>query len=155
MALDLLTCLTCWPDNEAKTNVFLDVDSLDSLENPVNLNVHHHEELVARTKEELESYQAIMAEPHSERVKSLRGWYQRCIEPLQKATRQNGNTVSDLDLDSFYEKVKAAKSVKFFGGASLGLLERLIHKGTVSNVQCYLQAVRAAMSTSRKILTIS
>ncbi|KAI0545600.1 hypothetical protein F4679DRAFT_560570 [Xylaria curta] len=137
VALDLLNFLS--HGSSDPVDVFLDVDALDSIENPVNLNVHHHEELVARKQEELESYQAIMNEPYPQRVQDLRGWYQKCIKSLEK-TADEGKAVSDLDFVSLCEKVKAAKSVKFFGGASLGLLQRLIHENAASNIQCYLQA---------------
>lgn len=140
IALDLLSSLSSWSSNPV--DVFLDVETLDSLENPVNLNMHYHEELVARTEEELENYQAIMTEPYPQRVENLREWYRMCIKPLEKEAMQNGNAVSNLDFDWLCRQAKTAKSVKFFGGSSLRLLQRLMERHVVNNMQCYLQAVR-------------
>jgi hypothetical protein len=42
---------------------FLDCDAFDSLESPINLHMHHDEELVARTETELKEYQDIMNGP--------------------------------------------------------------------------------------------
>ncbi|KAI1110050.1 hypothetical protein F5Y14DRAFT_455441 [Nemania sp. NC0429] len=137
VALDFVNYLTA--GRGLPVNVFLDVDALDDIENPMNLNLHYHEELVPRSKEELESYRDIMNEPHAQRVKDLRGWYKRCIESLEK-TKLEGHTISNLDLVWLCEKVKAANSVKYFGGASLGFLQRLIRAGAAGNVQCCLQA---------------
>ncbi|KAI0183110.1 hypothetical protein EV127DRAFT_447902 [Xylaria flabelliformis] len=137
VALDLLNFLGHGSGDPI--DVFLDVDTLDSIENPVNLNVHHHEELVARNREELEGYQVIMNKPYPQRVQDLREWYHKCINSLE-TTADEGRAVRNLDFVSLCEKVKAAKSVKFFGGASLGLLQRLIHEGAASNIQCSLQA---------------
>ncbi|KAI1744680.1 hypothetical protein F4680DRAFT_233395 [Xylaria scruposa] len=137
VALDLLNFLG--HASSDPVDVFLDVDALDSIENPVNLNVHHHEELVARNQEELESYQVIMNEPYPQRVQDLRGWYHKCVKSLENRAGEC-KAVSNLDFVSLCEKVKAAKSVKFFGGASLGLLQRLINEDAASNIQCYMQA---------------
>ncbi|KAI1169847.1 hypothetical protein F4777DRAFT_162423 [Nemania sp. FL0916] len=138
LALDLLIFLGSASNNPV--DVFFDVDVLDEIESPVNLNLHYHEELVDRNKEELKSYQAIMNEPYPQRIQNLREWYRRCIKSLEKKAAEKGNAVHNLDLVSLGEKVKAAKSVKFFGGASLGCLQRLISHVDVSNIQCYLQA---------------
>jgi hypothetical protein len=133
----------------------LDVDTLDSLKNPVNLNVHYHEELVARTQKELESYQVIMTVPLPERVEQVRGWYRECIEAQEEAAKQKGNSLCNIDLDSLCATIKSAKTVMFFGGSSLGILQRLIQRGVASNMQCFLQAVRKYLLTSREILIIS
>ncbi|KAI0098190.1 hypothetical protein GGR51DRAFT_538526 [Nemania sp. FL0031] len=138
VALDLVTFLGDGPSNSV--DVFLDADALNDVENPMNLNLHYHEELVARNKEELESYQVIMNEPYPQRVQYLREWYHSCIKSLEKKEVGRGNAVRNLNFVSLCEKVKAAKSVKFYGGASLELLQRLIRVDAVSNIQCYLQA---------------
>lgn len=136
-------------------NVFVDIDALDDIRNPMNLNLHYHEELVARTKEELDSYEAIMDKPYPQRVQDIREWYHGCTESLEKRAAEKGNAVSDLDFVSLCEKVKAAKSVKFFGGASLGFLQRLVIEDAVSNVQCYLQAVSEGILMQEQKLTVS
>lgn len=147
VALDFLTFLGGMSRNPV--NVFLDVDTLDDIENPMNLNLHYHEELVARNKEELRDYQAIMDEPYPQRVQGLRWWYHTCIQSLEKRAAEKGNAVRNLDLSSLCKKLKAANSVKYFGGASLGFLQRLIHRDAVSNIQCCMQAVRKGILTYR------
>ncbi len=140
MALDLATAINSW--SAASAEVYLDVDDHDDLQQPVNLNIHHHEELAARTPEELEDYYQIIEEPYHQRVEDLRLWYRRCIDSLQEHAAQKGNSVHDLDLDWLCEEIKAANKVMFFGGSSLSVLDRLIDRGVANRLQCYLQAVR-------------
>jgi hypothetical protein len=144
VALDFLTCLGAWSGSPAE--VFLDTGSLDHAQNPVNLFAHHHEELVDRTKEELEDFERIMAMPWPERSRQLKSWYLGCMAPLEVEARQNGSAVKNLDIDSLCNAIKAANSVKYFGGSSISLLQRLMKKKAVSNMQCILQAVSQSQS---------
>jgi hypothetical protein len=142
MALDFAIFLAeLNPSTSRTVHVFPDIDSLDSVVNPVNLNVHYHEELVSRTVAEIKEYLDIMAEQYPLRVERLRSWYGRQVERQGKRAKDDGATISNLDLDSLCDTIKTAKSVKFFGGSSLGLLQRLIQRGIASNMQCYLQTV--------------
>jgi hypothetical protein len=140
VALDFMTSLQEWSGRPAE--VFLDTVSLDDQENPVNLNMHHHEELIGRTTAELENYDSIMSQRSSRRVDSLRDWYRRCIKQRRDTAAKNDSTVKDLEFESLCTSIKTAKTVTFFGGSSFGLLQRLINRGAVSNIECYQQAVR-------------
>jgi hypothetical protein len=137
MVLDLMTVLRC--RSHSPINIFVDCDALDNLESPVNLHIHHHDELVARTETELADYQDIMNGPPSERARRFRSWYQQALKTKLKEYK---DAIHDLDVDKLCQTLKAAEKVTFFGGASLGLLERLIRKGAGRNMDCYLQAVR-------------
>jgi hypothetical protein len=141
MSLDLTTVLRCRSHNPIE--IFVDCDALDNLESPINLHMHHHDELVFRTEKELTRYQAIMNKPPSERARGLRSWYRETISQLEKTLLDHKHAIQDLDIDKLCETLKAAKKVRYFGGASLGLLERLIRKGVGRNIECYLQAVSA------------
>ncbi|KID62615.1 hypothetical protein MAN_07831, partial [Metarhizium hybridum] len=117
----------------------MDLESLDDIENPVNLNFHYKEELAARSVQELMSYQDIMNEPFAQRVESLRGWYRRCIERAETRPENHGSSVRPLDFNSLCDAIQTAGSVRFFGGASLTILQRFIQRGVASNVRCHLQ----------------
>lgn len=137
MALDLMTVLRC--RSHSPINIFVDCDALDNLESPVNLYMHQHDELVARAETELAGYQDIMNGRSSERARRLRNWYQQA---LKSKLKEHQDAIHDLDVDMLCQTLNTARKVTFFGGASLGLLERLIRKGAGRNMDCYLQAVR-------------
>lgn len=120
----------------------MDLESLDEIENPVNLNFHYREELAARSVEELMSYQDIMNEPFAQRVESLRRWYRRCIDRAETRPENHGSSVRPLNFNSLCDVIQTADSVRFFGGASLTILQRFIQRGVASNVRCHLQVVR-------------
>ncbi|KAF7545969.1 hypothetical protein G7Z17_g8766 [Cylindrodendrum hubeiense] len=69
-AWDQVTCMAGWAN--APVEVLMDLESLDRIQNPVNLNFHHKEELVSRSEDELKARQDIMNEPLTQRVESLR-----------------------------------------------------------------------------------
>ncbi|KID59388.1 hypothetical protein MAN_10693, partial [Metarhizium hybridum] len=117
----------------------MDLESLDEIENPVNLNFHHKEELANRSVEELKSFQDIMNEPFAQRVESLIGWYKRCIERAERRPENYGSSVLPLDFNSLCDTIKTATGVQFFGGASLTILQRFIQRDVASNVRCHLQ----------------
>ncbi|KAF6513020.1 hypothetical protein HZS61_007278 [Fusarium oxysporum f. sp. conglutinans] len=58
-ALDLATCLSEW-SKDNPIEVLVDYETLEHIENPVNLHMHHHEELINRTENELKEYYDIM-----------------------------------------------------------------------------------------------
>lgn len=122
--------------------MFTDVESLNSIQNPVNLNMHHQEELIARFEDEIRKHQTIMKEPLDQRVESLRKWYQECIQRAENRSDIHGSEVRPLDYEKLCEEIKAAKSVKFFGGSSLNILERFINSGIANKVDCHMQVVR-------------
>ncbi|KFG84829.1 hypothetical protein MANI_029817 [Metarhizium anisopliae] len=132
-----VTCMARW--SKASVEILMDLESLDDIENPVNLNFHYKEELAARSVQELMSYQDIMNEPFAQRVESLRGWYRRCIERAETRPENHGSSVRPLDFNSLCDAIQTAGSVRFFGGASLTILQRFIQRGVASNVRCHLQ----------------
>ncbi|KAL3599815.1 hypothetical protein FPOAC2_04043 [Fusarium poae] len=64
-AWDFASCLAEWSNNDSN-EVFVDFETLDEIQNPVNLNAHHHEELVNRSADELKAYDKILKEPFSQ-----------------------------------------------------------------------------------------
>ncbi|KID97008.1 hypothetical protein MAJ_07013, partial [Metarhizium majus ARSEF 297] len=126
--------------SKAPVEIFMDLESLGEIENPVNLNCHYKEELAARSVDEIKSYQGIMKAPFAQRVESLRGWYKRCIERAETRPDNSGSSVLPLNFNSLCDTIKAATSVRFFGGSSLTILQRFIKSGVASNVRCHLQA---------------
>lgn len=139
VAWDQTTCFVHW--SQSPVEFFIDYESLEEIHNPVNLNFHHHEELVPRSEEELKSYESILAEPLERRVESLRGWYGSCIERAERRKENQGSSVRALDFDALCNTIKAAKSVRFFGGSSLRILQRFIQRGVANKLQCHLQVV--------------
>ncbi|KAF5008133.1 hypothetical protein FDECE_5569 [Fusarium decemcellulare] len=137
VAWDHVAALSEWLN--APVEILIDLDDIDELENPVNLNCHRQEELVARSEDELLRYQNIMNEPYPQRVDKIREWYGGCINTAEKAIGTRGNSVKPLVLDSLCETIKSAESVQFLGGASLGILQRFIQKGVADKVKCHLQ----------------
>lgn len=118
------------------------LDSLDGLENPVNLNVHFHDELWARTPSELEQFCQIMDKPKGERIGSLELWYEGCIAKMDTRDRVK---VKDLDFDDLCGKIERADRVFFFGGASMSLLQRLGQTRFASKIHVSVQAVSGDM----------
>lgn len=119
----------------------MDVESLDRSQNPVNLNFHHQEELVGRSQEELQQFETIMSEPLEQRRESLRHWYRECIERIETNKESQGTSISPLDFESLCDAINKANSVKFFGGASVDILQRFIHKGVASKIKVHVQVV--------------
>ncbi|KAM5353438.1 hypothetical protein ACJ41O_000088 [Fusarium nematophilum] len=137
VAWDHASALSDWL--AAPVEIFIDLDGIGELHNPVNLNFHRQEELVARSEDELLSYQTIMSEPFPQRVESLREWYRGCIETAEHEVGNRGNSIQPLVLDSLCDAITAAESVQFLGGSSLGILQRFIQKGVANSVECHLQ----------------
>ncbi|KAH8885283.1 hypothetical protein GQ53DRAFT_696167 [Thozetella sp. PMI_491] len=138
LALDFLNCLASW--STSPVEVLLDVDALERIQSPANLKVHFHEELVARSNEEVENYYGIMNKRHVQRIQQSRSWYRRCIETVEATTKPKGHSLRNLSLGSLCDTIKTARRALFLGGASLGLLQRLIQKGAAAKMHCYLQA---------------
>jgi len=142
LAWDFLTCLGQWA--EESVTVYFDHESLKSIRNPVNLNMHHHEELSARSPEQIQDYQEIMKiDDYDERVDKLRPWYRGCQKALLPEANKHRNKVVDLDFTWLCGKIKNAKKTKFLGGSSMNILQRLLQEKSVAQrIDCYWQAVR-------------
>lgn len=139
-AWDFASCLAQWSNN-APNEVFVDFDSLDEIENPVNLHFHHHEELVNRNEAELKAYNDILTKPFPQRAQNLRGWYEKCISRMGREESNSKTFVRSLNLDSVCRTIKAAASVRFFGGSSLRILRQFLERGVAGKIKCHLQAV--------------
>ncbi|CAH0051848.1 unnamed protein product [Clonostachys solani] len=167
MAWDLAGCLTHWSKEyyrsspAPKVEVLVDYDSLEEIQNPVNLHLHYHEELVSRTNDEIERYNAAVQEEYGEHSKkegcdssnqgkkalekdeesnAVEKWYEECINKEQKRNEGQNTSVGQLDIESLCKAINAARNVRFMGGSSLRILRQFIEKKVASKVDCYLQA---------------
>ncbi|QPC71724.1 hypothetical protein HYE68_002476 [Fusarium pseudograminearum] len=146
-AWDFASCLAEWSNN-ALNEVFVDFESLDEIDNPVNLNFHHHEELVNRSADELEAYDDILNEPFPQRTKILQHWYEGCVKRITQKESNSNTSIKPLNLDAVYNAIEAAASVRFFGGSSLRILRLFLDKGVASKIKCHLQVGSCDMSAN-------
>lgn len=163
MGWDFANSLSDWA--LAPVRVLIDYESLDELQNPVNLNVHFHEELVGRYQEEISDYQAIIEEEDADadadtddaegtgaertlgrRVDRLRDWYRECITKASEITNERDSRVDRLNFKELCRTIRAAGSVRFLGGSSLRILRRFIDEGIADRIQCHLQVGSCDMS---------
>ncbi|GKU16215.1 unnamed protein product, partial [Fusarium langsethiae] len=146
-AWDFASCLAQWSNNTSN-EVFVDYESLDEIENPVNLNVHHHEELFNRSANERNAYDDILKQPIPQRIKSLRTWYKNCLGSIKKEKSNSNTSVQPLDLDAVCGAIETAANVRFFGGSSLRILRQFLDKGVAHKIQCHLQVGSCDMSAN-------
>ncbi|KAM0352906.1 hypothetical protein ACHAPU_001789 [Fusarium lateritium] len=146
-AWDFASCLAQWSNN-ASNEVLVDFDSLDEIENPVNLNFHHHEELVNRSEDELRAYDDILTQPFPQRTQSIRDWYEQCISRIEREESNSNTSVHPLDLDYVCQKIKTATNVRFFGGSSLRILRQCLERGVAGKMKCHLQVGSCDMSAN-------
>ncbi|TVY64533.1 hypothetical protein Focb16_v015871 [Fusarium oxysporum f. sp. cubense] len=148
-ALDLATCLSEWSNNNP-IEVLVDYETLEHIENPVNLHMHHHEELVNRTENELKEYYDILKKVlhFGRRTDNLRGWYNKCIWRLEHDRKLSDISVERLVLDKVLNRIQTAGSVRFFGGSSLRILQQFLDRGVASKIKCHLQVGSCDMSAN-------
>ncbi|RKK78836.1 hypothetical protein BFJ69_g5310 [Fusarium oxysporum] len=148
-ALDLATCLSEWSNNNP-IEVLVDYETLEHIENPVNLHMHHHEELVNRTENELKEYYDILKKVlhFGRRTDTLRGWYNKCIWRLEHDRKLSDISVERLVLDKVLNRIQTAGSVRFFGGSSLRILQQFLDRGVASKIKCHLQVGSCDMSAN-------
>ncbi|KAF4961018.1 hypothetical protein FGADI_533 [Fusarium gaditjirri] len=148
-ALDLAACLSEWSNNNP-IEVLVDYETLEHIENPVNLHMHHHEELVNRTENELKNYYDILENVlhFGRRTDNLRGWYHKCIWRLEKDMKLSDISVDRLVLDKVLHRIQTAGSVRFFGGSSLRILQQFLDRGVASKIKCHLQVGSCDMSAN-------
>jgi hypothetical protein len=144
MACDFANCLSEWVGEPVY--IYIDFDSLEEVQNPVNLNVHVHEELFTRSPKEFAAYQSIMsdAEPVADpatRHERLRAWYEDCLATALETTSNSRSKVDALNFDGLCQMITEAKSVSFIGGSSLRILRQFIETGIAHKIRCYLQVV--------------
>jgi hypothetical protein len=111
---------------------YIDKDCLDKLQSPINLKTHYHDELVARSANELKKFLDIMEETNGEsemedRRASLREWYSEVIERKKKEFGGQ-SPFKKLDYDDLFNEIRNHDQVTFFGGASLTVLHELLEK---------------------------
>ncbi|RYC79345.1 hypothetical protein BFJ63_vAg17772 [Fusarium oxysporum f. sp. narcissi] len=148
-ALDLASCLSEWSNNSL-IEVLVDYETLEHIENPVNLHMHHHEELVNRTENELKEYYDILKKvlPFGRRADNLRGWYNKCISRLEHDKKFSDISVERLVLDKVLNRIKTARSVCFFGGSSLRILQQFLDRGVANKIKCHMQVGSCDMSAN-------
>ncbi|KAF4963091.1 hypothetical protein FSARC_8864 [Fusarium sarcochroum] len=146
-AWDFASCLVSW-SNDARHEVAIDFDSLDHIENPVNLNLHHHEELPHRSEDELATYHQIMADTSPRRVGRLQDWYRKCATRKKNEHSKSRVSIEALELQSLCDRITAAASVQFFGGSSPRILEQTLGKGVAKKMKCHLQLFNIALNQS-------
>ncbi|KAF5978997.1 hypothetical protein FCOIX_5565 [Fusarium coicis] len=148
-ALDLASCLAEWSNN-SQNKVLVDYESLSEIENPVNLHMHHHEELVNRSEQEVRAYNSVLGEvgDADSRAIKMRDWYDMCIRRLENNTCTSKTTVEPLVLDNLIGHIQKAKNVRFFGGSSLRILRQLLDGGVGDRMRCHLQVGTCDMSAN-------
>ncbi|CAG9955487.1 unnamed protein product, partial [Clonostachys rosea f. rosea IK726] len=149
MAWDLANCLAQWsnefygPFLAPKVEVLVDYDSLEELQNPVNLNLHYHEELVGRTTEEINDYKKLLNQEYrasNREEKTPEGWYNDCISKQREGIKDQDTSVRGLDINSLCKTISAARTVRFMSGSSLRILRQFIEHKVAFKVDCYVQA---------------
>ncbi|RKK10431.1 hypothetical protein BFJ65_g14431 [Fusarium oxysporum f. sp. cepae] len=148
-ALDLATCLSEWSNNNP-IEVLVDYESLEHIENPVNLHMHHHEELINRTENELKEYYDIMKKVlhFGRRTDNLRDWYNKCIWRLEHDKKLSDISVERLVMDNVLNRIRTAGSVRFLGGSSLRILQQFLDRDVASKIKCHLQVGSCDMSAN-------
>jgi hypothetical protein len=84
MTLDLMTALE--PRSNGPIKILLDGDSFNKVKSPINHHVHHHDELVGRTEQELRRHKTIMNRAPPERGAAVRDWFDNVISRLKVET---------------------------------------------------------------------
>ncbi|KAI7774617.1 hypothetical protein LA080_008060 [Diaporthe eres] len=130
LALDYLATMR---KRRSRFECYLDVACLGKLASPINLKAHHHEELVARTAEELDEFRTIMDMPTfdepqgEERRGKFQEWYSKAIE-RKKEEFGGASPFEELNYKYLASQIRAHDEVMFFGGASLTILQKLLEK---------------------------
>ncbi|RSL45864.1 hypothetical protein CEP54_014101 [Fusarium duplospermum] len=145
--------------------ILIDSDSLPKIKNPVNLNAHHRDEIFGRNHPELQSFEKAATMEGEERKEAFRNYYR---ESIHRKTKELGDSVKvlvkgsmkgsaedsakhsaipigHLDRTNLYERIEAAKSVHWFGGCSLTLLQDVHRAGLAAKLNCCVQAVSARL----------
>lgn len=125
---------------------YIDVSCLDQLQIPINLKTHYHEELIARTADELGAFRKIMETPTDDekvierRKIELREWYSKALD--RKKNEFGGEyPMEDLDYDRLMDEIRRHDKTIAFGGASLTVLQQILKKepGLGKKIEYYQQ----------------
>ncbi|KAH7201241.1 hypothetical protein DER44DRAFT_669232 [Fusarium oxysporum] len=120
--------------------IYLDLESLETLVSPVHLRLHRQDELFLRNEKEIQEFEGVMSRSNSaHRLQGIKDWYDACTSRAKRRPENQNNAVDALNIDCLCDWIKKAKEVRLFGGASLGFLRRLILKGVAHKIRCHLQ----------------
>lgn len=118
-----------------------------SLESPINLKTHYHEELVFRTARELREFKTITEKniPLSEKAEYLRKWYEKAIERKLGDFGNRQEPWRDLtDYQLLFDEMRQYDRVIVFGGCSMTILKEMLEQRNDSlskRVEYYQQGV--------------
>lgn len=132
VAMDYMTTMRA---RCTRFDAYIDVHCLERLEIPINLKTHYHDELVARTAEELDNFRQIMGpEPGDvdeqemqRRRNELRHWYDGALDRKKKEFG-GASPLKDLDYDHLRSEIRTHDKTVVFGGASLTALQEILEK---------------------------
>lgn len=114
--------------------------------NPMNPNIHHHDELWDRTPVELRDYYAARNHPTASETETEK-WYKQCIKNRYSRTTKFTINYKKLNRSKLEEKIRTnSGGVLFFGGASFTLSEYLMKHDVGKYVDFCTQAVCSYVS---------
>lgn len=143
LAMDYLTTMRA---RCKRFESYIDVSCLRQLQIPINLKTHYHEELIARTADELGAFREIMEMPTKDqkeierRKDKLREWYSKALD--RKKNEFGGEyPMGDLDYDHLRDEIRRHDKTIAFGGASLTALREILEKepGLGKKIEYYQQ----------------
>lgn len=133
VALDYLTTMRTRCSRSDRFEAYIDTACLHDLASPINLKTHYHDELVARSFEELEEFQDIMnisasegPEPEGRRSR-LQAWYKKALD-RKKEEFGGESPFKELSYDHLFSEIRKHDRTTFFGGASLTVLRELLER---------------------------
>ena len=130
VALDYLTTMRT---RCSHFEAYIDTACLKKLASPINLKTHYHDELVARSAEELKEFREIMEVDTSEgpeleeRKIRLQAWYKKALERKQEEFGGE-SPFKKLSYDHLFSEIRKHDKATFFGGASLTVLQELLER---------------------------
>lgn len=135
-------------------DAYIDIACLEHLESPINLKTHYHDELIARSAEELEKFQKIteMSTDDEKRIENrrdeLRNWYNNALDRKQREFGGQCPIKDMKDYSALYDEIRNHDRTIFLGGASLTIVADIIKNkpDLAKKVEYYQQGVCAIIS---------
>lgn len=134
-------------------DAYVDTACLKHLGSPINLKTHYHDELIARSAEELGEFREITKLPTANqneielRRNKLRKWYEKALE--RKENEFGGDCpVKEMEnYDALYDEIRSHDRTIFLGGASLTIVQHIIRDqpDLAQKVEYYQQGVCATI----------
>ncbi|KAF5010349.1 hypothetical protein FDECE_3465 [Fusarium decemcellulare] len=128
--------------------ILIDYDGLGRIDNPVNPNAHHRDDLFGREEAEIKDFKEMITLHGKPREHAARKYYEKSIKRKTLELENSGVTIAPLVRTSLYERIKAAKSVDWFGGCSLTLLRDIHQEGLAAKLACHVQAGTLDLSSN-------